>query len=558
MKDLLLSLGAKYAHSADSHASSTTHFVYCSRKPRDGNRALRSALAAGKSVVHPAWLEACARTGRREHEQAYKWTMDASRSLSIGLEGIQRGTSVGMSRGNSAATERATTEEVMENGLVKEEDQQEQEDDEFALPPPLVHASSKSAPTANVGRSSPSRLISNSNSRVFHQIAGPPAESAVQATASRRRPALPLPRSPPPPSLPSLAKTDVARSASESQVSPARARKLPLAFALSQPHLLDKYTTAPSARFVESVPLAPQQEAGHSAVIAKMRSSKDAKGNDSGFVPSSTEKDKQQRLVLSSPPVEFGGGDISIPSVGSSSSSPHRKRVVSSSSSHGILEEVRAHSQSPARLLPEHHGDLHWKGGKISSSSFEADASTQQQQQQQNSISSTAVSRDIIAEMHALMAEQPATGSTGAGSALAPAASAQTLAAGGARSRRAFAAAAARRAPDAGAKAAYVAPIRYEGLFESQLQQVGTQFQEHGHGHEMKIRISEPSAEAAKARLLADIGAAAEAQKRGEGNAAAAAAAAHDEDSDATQKSSSGAESFEQAQPRRRTRRTAP
>lgn len=469
LKDQLLSLGSSYASYVSDPTA--THFIFRSRKLKDPNREFRAALSAGKAVVHPAWVQACAASGAREPEQAYRWTMDASRSLQLGVEGSQS-----MSRTSSAATEAVDDDE--EEGM--------------RLPPPLpraqmqMHAKIAPPPVMTAGKSA--------SRKVFAQSA-----TAVEATAPTSALRAPLPRSPPPPS-----KTDIARSASESHISP-QPRKAPLAFTVSQPAFdqSERWTTAPSAQ-IESVPLPlplPLLRGKHAA---------EGKGNDSGFVPSSTEK-QQQRLHLLSSPGTFGSGDVTM---ASSSSSP---RTAAAAETSFALQQL---SQSTVRQ--------HARAGSGSEgNALEAESH----------VSATALNRDIIAEMHALMQEQQQqpSGPVPGGGAV------QRF------QRRPFISGAAKRDAPAKVHVARAGPIRYEGLFESQFPQSQTQQPQR---QEMVIRISDPSAEAAKARLLADIG------------RATAAGEEPEVDSDETQKSSEETQSQTQSlgvrQLRRSTRQTAP
>ena len=427
----------------------------------------------------------------------------------MGLEGSQgtggRRASLreGSAATSEAATERATTEEGEE---------------EFSLPPPLV---ARSAPVSKTVSSGLQRT-----SRVFPHSANETAQSETRASSTGQ---LPLPRSPPPPPHTSSVK----RSISDPQVSPARKS---LSFALSHPQNSSVYTTAPAAAALDEPIPFPMQRGEQAA----------RPGNDSGFVPSSTEKNKS--LQMQSSPQLYGSGDATIPSFSSPGSGP-RERVVSTSSNDVLeLGGISANGQIPTREE------------KTSSSS---DPDTQQGVSQHPS--STAVNRDIIAEMHALMADQNA----GAGDRLiARLPNQQIPGIGGlaGRIRRTFVPNAKRDissstelAPPALANSTYIAPTRYEGLFESQL--AGGGFSQQGFFQESSslagvagitrdtvITISDPSAEAAKARLLADIGAATTAAGDG------MAGAPQEEDSDATQKSSSGAESLEARGGRRSSR----
>ena len=98
----MTSLGASYVPISDRH-SHATHLVFSSKRLRDPDREFRAAQEAGRYIVHPSWLAACQKAGQRLPEQAYNWTVDASRSLDLTLSS----TAPAMSRSSSSTSARS-------------------------------------------------------------------------------------------------------------------------------------------------------------------------------------------------------------------------------------------------------------------------------------------------------------------------------------------------------------------------------------------------------------------------------------------------------------------
>ena len=106
----------------------TTHFVFQSKRPKDGNKDFKLALESGKFVVHPKWLEACREANTRLPESVYKHTLDTSRSLEVGLNS--------QTMGNTFAAEK--TSQAMRSGTsCSLGDTDTDKEDMYSLPPPL-------------------------------------------------------------------------------------------------------------------------------------------------------------------------------------------------------------------------------------------------------------------------------------------------------------------------------------------------------------------------------------------------------------------------------------
>lgn len=133
-------LGASLSYSVGPD-SPATHFVYQSRRSKDASREYKTAIDAGKLVVHPAWLVACETAGERVHEGAFKHTYNETRSLQVLMPQNSSTNLDSLSRRDPSKSEHASTTDIP---CVAAEDNHSvegaEEDEEFVLPPPLKRA----------------------------------------------------------------------------------------------------------------------------------------------------------------------------------------------------------------------------------------------------------------------------------------------------------------------------------------------------------------------------------------------------------------------------------